>query len=107
VPFRGDSSDLTTAGRWIGTFERLANDFDLNRNQWALQAVLSFPANSEASLWANSIFFFWGGGRAYGSIVPLGVSFVQHFYLSIPKQMRLLLPKQPLNNFRKSYMGKM
>jgi hypothetical protein len=54
--FGGDLTDSTTAGHWINSFERVAMSHGLERTEWPMQAVLSFPLNSAAALWADSIF---------------------------------------------------
>jgi hypothetical protein len=54
--FRGDPTDSTTAGRWVDAFEHMATNHALDRTEWAMQAVLSFPPNSAGALWADSVF---------------------------------------------------
>jgi hypothetical protein len=53
---RGNPTDSTIAGHWVDTFEHLATNYGLDITEWAMQVVLSFLPNSEAVLWADSIF---------------------------------------------------
>jgi hypothetical protein len=40
----------------VDAFEHMATNHSLDRTEWAMQAVLSIPPNSEAALGADSVF---------------------------------------------------